>query len=49
MFICSYHLPDDPQVITNIVMETQPDYRVDYTGFASNDRGFIQEQGVVFT
>lgn len=49
MFICSYHLPDDPQVITNIVLRMQPDYLIAYTGFALNKRGFIQEQGVVFT
>lgn len=49
MFICSYHLPDDPQVITKIVLQIRPDYKVSYTGFASNDRGFTQEQGVVFT
>lgn len=49
MFICSYHLPDDPQVITNIVLQIRPDYSIDYTGFAFNKRGFIQDQGVVFT
>jgi len=49
MFICSYHLPDDPQVITNIVLQTRPDYMVEYTGFSFTEKGFTQEQGVVFT
>ncbi len=49
MFICSYHLPDDPQVITNTVLKMRPDYLIDYTGFAFSERGFIQNQGVVFT
>ena len=49
MFICSYHLPDDPQVITGVVLQMRPDYLVEHTGFASTEKGFVQEQGVVFT
>ncbi|OPY58760.1 MAG: hypothetical protein A4E55_00634 [Pelotomaculum sp. PtaU1.Bin035] len=47
MFICTYHLPDDPRAITDIVKKMRPDYRFEHTGLAFNERGFIQEQGVV--
>jgi hypothetical protein len=26
--ICTYHLPDDPQVLEQIIKEANPDYRV---------------------
>ncbi|MDR0962232.1 MAG: FkbM family methyltransferase [Mediterranea sp.] len=29
--ICTYHLPDDPQVLTQIIMEANPKYRIAYT------------------
>lgn len=48
MFICSYHLPDDPKVITNIVLKIRPDYTVNYTGVSLSEKGITQEQGVVF-
>jgi hypothetical protein len=26
--LCTYHLPDDPQVLENLIMEANPKYRV---------------------
>jgi hypothetical protein len=26
--ICTYHLPDDPQVLESIIKEVNPDYKV---------------------
>ena len=28
MAICTYHLPDDPDVIPRIVLQTRPDYAI---------------------
>jgi len=26
--VCTYHLPDDPQVIKNLILKANPSYRI---------------------
>jgi FkbM family methyltransferase len=31
--ICTYHLPDDPEVLSKIILEANPAYQIKYTNF----------------